>query len=325
VSPQPAWLDRYCGVRVAVLGASGFIGRWVARRLTDAGADLLLIVRSPQASAETFRAVGVRGTIVNLDLRDGQRLERLFERVRPSITFNLAGYGVDPSERDDREAERTNRDLVVALCQAVAAVRDPRWSGAHIVHTGSALEYGVANGMLAEDTWPMPTTVYGRSKLEGTRALAEGCATMGLRGVTARLFNVYGPGEHRGRLLPTLLEAARNGTAVDLTAGQQRRDFTYVDDVADGLLRLGVADPPPGSVVNLATGHLTSVKEFVLAAARLLAIPSEHLRFAALPMRVSEMTHENVSIDCLTRLLAWHPGTTIEEGIIRTRDFSAAS
>jgi nucleoside-diphosphate-sugar epimerase len=308
-----------------VLGASGFIGRWVARRLTDAGAELVLVVRSPEASEATFRASGVRGTVVNLDVRDARRLEHLFEQVRPAITFNLAGYGVDPAERDDREAERTNRDLVVSLCRAAAAARDPGWSGEHIVHTGSALEYGVAEGMLAEDTTPMPTTVYGRSKLEGTRALAEGCATMRLRGVTARLFNVYGPGEHRGRLLPSLLEAARNRTAVDLTAGQQRRDFTYVGDVADGLLRLGIADPPPGAVVNLATGRLTSVKEFVLSAARLLAIPSEHLRFAALPPRASEMTHEGVSIERLAGLLAWRPGTTIEEGIVRTRDFTTGS
>jgi nucleoside-diphosphate-sugar epimerase len=144
--------------------------------------------------------------------------------------------------------------------------------------------------------------------------------------VTARLFNVYGPGEHPGRLLPSLLDAARSRTAVDLTAGQQRRDFTYVEDVAEGLLRLGVSPAmEPGFVVNLATGRLTTVKEFVLIAARLLAIPPEHLRFGALPGRTAEMSHEEVAIDRLTRLLAWRPAGTIEEGITRTRDFTNES
>ena len=81
-----------------------------------------------------------------------------------------------------------------------------------------------------------------------------------MRAVTARLFTVYGPGEHCGRLLPSLIEAARAEKPLELTAGTQLRDLTYVEDVAEGLLRLGLAQAEPGSVVNLATGHLTMVR-----------------------------------------------------------------
>ena len=123
--------------------------------------------------------------------------------------------------------------------------------------------------------------------------------------MTARLFTVYGPGEHRGRLLPSLLETARQPGKLALTAGGQRRDFTYVEDVAAGLLRLGVSSAEPGEVVNLATGRLTTVREFSLTAAKVCRIPAERLEFGRLSTRPEEMEHTGVSLDRLKRLTDW--------------------
>jgi nucleoside-diphosphate-sugar epimerase len=170
---------------------------------------------------------------------------------------------------------------------------------------------------LREDGATQPTTVYGKSKLRGTQAVEECCPALGLRGLTARLFTVYGPGEHAGRLLPSLLEASRSRQPLDLTAGIQRRDFTYVEDVADGLLRLGLTtDVKPGVVVNLATGELVSVRNFIELAASILDIPRANLRFGAISTRLEEMEHDVISIERLRGLLAgWTPPTGIEEGI----------
>ena len=137
--------------------------------------------------------------------------------------------------------------------------------------------------------------------------------------LTARLFTVYGPGEHSGRLLPSLIHAAEAGTAIDLTEGSQERDFTYVEDVAEGLLRLAESDFEPGEVVNLATGRLTSVREFVLTAAEELGLSDEQLRFGALSTRDEEMAHAPVSVDRLAELLGWLLPTSVREGIRKTR------
>ena len=138
---------------------------------------------------------------------------------------------------------------------------------------------------------------------------------MGITSVTARLFSVYGPGEHPGRLLPSLLEAARNGNHLELTAGKQQRDFTYVEDVVEGLLRLSVTNTLPGDIVNLATGHLTSVRQFVETAARIMGIPDDHLHFGALPTRLEEMQHKPVAVHKLKKLTAWLPSTSVAQGI----------
>ena len=183
------------------------------------------------------------------------------------------------------------------------------------MHTGSALEYGICSGDLSETTEAQPTTLYGRSKLAGTLALQHSSAKYGISSITARLFTVYGPGERAGRLLPSLLGIARNGGALELTSGLQQRDFTYLEDVVEGLLRLGTIRTPPGEIVNLATGQLTSVREFTETAARVLGIPPGNLHFGAVPVRDEEMAHKPVAIGKLQKMLGWLPTTTIQQGV----------
>ena len=245
------------------------------------------------------------------------------ETFRPAIAFNLIGYGVDPSERDPSLAEALNDRFVGSLGELLVDYREPGWDGQALVHVGSALEYGAAGGDLDETTVPAPTTLYGRTKLAGTRRLADIAAERGLPALTARLFTVYGPGERKGRLLPSLLAAAVSDHSLALTEGRQRRDFTYVGDVADGLLKLALSDAEPGKIVNLATGRLTEVREFAQIAARILGIPPDRLRFGQQPSRPEEMTHDPVTLERLLRYTGWRPGTRVDDGITLTRDLEA--
>lgn len=311
----------YRGVRCLVLGAGGFIGRWVARCLAGAGAELVLAVRDPAAALAVAARWGFRGRLVPTDLADPQRVQALLDEVRPSIVFNLAGYGVDREEQDPRMAEALNSTLPAVLAEWLARHPPPSWSGLQLVHAGSALEYGAASGNLDERSVPKPTTVYGRTKLAGTCAVTDLAASGRVRAVTARLFTVYGPGEHPGRLLPTLLAAAAGTGRIPLTAGTQQRDFTYVDDVAAGLVALGLVAACEEPVLNLATGRLLSVRAFVKAAAAVLRIAPERLDFGARPTRPDEMEHEPVTVDRLRRVLGWTPDIPPSEGVRRTVEF----
>jgi UDP-glucose 4-epimerase len=307
--------------RVLVTGATGFIGRWVARRLARQGADVVAAVRSPEAMHGIARTFGIEASIVALDCSDRDAVIDTLARLHPDVVFHLAGYGVRHGERDDELSRRVNVDSVRFVAEALARLGEGNWPGARLVHAGSALEYGTAGGHLVESSTCSPTTLYGRTKLEGTRVLSAVAASTGLRALTARLFTVFGPGEPDGRLLPSLIEAARTGQALSLTAGTQRRDFTYVEDAAEGLVRLGAANVPPGSIVNLATGSLHSVRQFVETAAAVLGIAPSRLRFGALPVRPEEMRHQDVSIDRLRAVTGWQPVTPIAEGVRSTWAF----
>jgi nucleoside-diphosphate-sugar epimerase len=319
-------LDAYRGVRVLVLGASGFIGRWVARRLTEVQARLIVAVRQPAEFAGVARHWKINADVIPWDALVDTAVADSVAAVAPDIVFNLAGYGVDRSETDPVVMARINEELVRQLADAVVGTKPTiAWSGGRrLVHAGSALEYGLIPGVATEDGPAMPHTLYGQTKLAGTLALRAVAEATGLPSVTARLFTVYGPGEHPGRLLPSLRRAARDGEAVKLSSGTQRRDFTYVDDVAEGLLRLGISAGTPGEAVNLATGHLTSVREFAESAALVLKLPRERLLFGTESIRPDEMQITGVDVARLGQRTHWTPDPDPDRGIRRAVGFEAA-
>ena len=284
-----------------VLGASGFIGRWVVRELTRRGTPVIAVVRNASAAMDVLDRWAARADIAQADLNLAGTAAALVALHRPATVFNLAGYGVDRNERDPMIARRMNGDLVAEVAGACAP--SSAWPGATFVHTGSALEYGATSGALRETGPVAPTTVYGTTKLAGTRHLASVAALRGTRAVTARLFTVFGDGEHSGRLFPSLLGAATATVPLDLTDGRQQRDFAWVQDVAEALVKLAVSSFDPGEVVNLASGQMHEVGAFVRAVAAHVGIPAERLRFGALPTRAEEMTHEGVSVERIKQLL----------------------
>jgi nucleoside-diphosphate-sugar epimerase len=316
-------LHEYSGVRVVVLGASGFIGRWVSRSLGEAGADLHAIVRNRLGAQRLFAAYGVDAEVHEANLTDLEGAQALLKRLGPAAVFNLSGYGVDPGEKtaaSERLAGILNVDLPGAIAETLATIPAGSWGGRRVIHAGSVFEYGDIGGHLEETAAANPTGLYGCSKLAGTHRLTAVCQATGLSGLTARLCQVYGPGEHPGRLLPDLIDARQHALPLSLTVGTQRKDFTYVADVAEGLLRLGVTAGTPGEIVNVATGRLTTVREFAEAAAHLLRLDPSRLKFEK-PLPDNELQHLEVAITRLRELTCWEPVTDVAEGLCRTIDF----
>ncbi len=311
----------YKGVSALVLGGSGFIGAWTIRALDACGALITVAARDATRTAAVLGPLGARVRIVIADLALPHAAARVIDDTGPSVVFNLAGYGVDRAERDPATMAAVNARMVDELCARIAAQPEDGWPGQRLVHAGSALEYGRIEGRLHEAAEVNPTTLYGATKLQATQSIGRRCAESALRAVVARLFTVYGPGEHSDRLLPALMRTARTGVRLRLTAGRQRRNFTYVEDVAEGLIRLGTSAAKPGEVVNLAADRLASVREFAETAAVVLGFDRALLDFGALPDREDEMWHGDVDVARLHALTSWSPSTSIAEGIRRSWEF----
>lgn len=309
----------YAGRRVMLLGAGGFIGSWMQRALVEGGAHVVAVLRPGHLKAGS----GLAGSVVYCDLRDSEALRQEVRAAAPDVVFNMAGYGVYSDQADAEYADRINRHIIATLVDAVAELGNSDWAGARIVHAGSAAEYGDAGGDLRETVTARPSTLYGRTKLAGTMLLAERSAARSIPSVSARLFTVYGSGERAGRLVPTLMSAAMSEEPIPLTYGTQRRDFVHVDDAVSAMMTLGTAKVGPGEIVNVATGTLHSVKEFVEIAAAVLKISPDRLRFGAIAERAGEMHHSAVNVAKLVDLTGWRPSITPAEGISRTRQSKA--
>jgi len=278
----------YRGRPVLLLGSSGFIGRWVARALTAAGANLILV---PKPYHDQFERIGLS-----------------IKQHSPSHIFNLAGYGVRPADPDYAMAQLLNVDLPVYLAASSG--------GARLIHAGSSAEYGSTDQNITEETLCCPNSWYGRSKLAGTEAVASYA-----NGIVARLFNVYGPGEAEWRLIPSLLRASRDDTPVALTSGKQCRDFIYVQDVAEGLLRLGMVPPGPVRVVNLASGKTVAIRDVILTAARVFRIDASRLQFGTMGSAGLDLSYGSVSLERLRQITGWQPTITLDEGLRACRSF----
>jgi nucleoside-diphosphate-sugar epimerase len=115
-----------------------------------------------------------------------------------------------------------------------------------------------------------------------------------------------------------VLAAAASGSTLPLSDGEQRRDFCYVEDAVQGLLRLAVSDAAPGEIINVATGVMQRVRDFATIAARVCGVPNEKLQFGALPRLPEEMRQSGVNVDKLRALTGWVPSDNIEAGVRRT-------
>ncbi len=314
--------NSYQGRDVLVVGASGFIGRWIARLLTEAGANIQLISRDPYKLESVCREYAINGQIVKADLAVPGTFARLSSAFLPDITFNASGYGVYATERDSGLMARVNDDLPGEIVRALSdSPCNSDWSGQRFVHTGTSAEYGMLQNRIVETRTPAPSTLYGKSKLAGTLRIQKTAGVTGVKAIIARLTTIYGPGEGSGRLLPSLLRASVSGNQVELTQGRQERDFTWVGDVAEGLLRLGLTEGGICQVVNLATGRLMTVRDFIEIAAEALEISASQLAFGALPYRRDEVMQGPVSVERLKQLTAWVPSTCISDGVKATREF----
>ena len=306
------------GTRVLILGASGFFGAWVCRAAELAGADVHAIARNV-GNLQSLKRRSPAAVLSIGDLGTPGVARDLIDRLRPSVVINLIGYGVDREERDAALARRLNAELAEEVGEAVLAAEPtlPKGAGLRLLHLGSAFEYGSVEGLVSETTSCTPQSVYAETKLDGTRRL-ERLRQAGLAGLVVRVATVYGAGEHPHRLLPTLIRAARTGEQVSLTAGEQQRDFTYVADVAEGLVRLIARGAPPWGVANLATGRLCEVRTFIGCAREMLGLRPDQVALGAIPYRSDEVWQGPIDTGRLDGWLSWRPATSIEAGIQAT-------
>ncbi len=322
VSAPSSVLEAYAGRRVLLTGASSVIGRALAGLFTGSQAELWVVARSDSPATSG----GARTITADLSLPGA--FTRVFGSVKPHITFHLAGSGGPSSDAPVPLAERMNHELPSEIAEVLAGKHHSRWPGMCLVRAGCAAEYGPLGGPVREDSPASPAGVFGRSMLAGTWALSRAIQSSALlsgRATTARLFSVYGPGEPPGRLLALLLEAARTGQRLKLGRGEERHDFTYSGDVAEGLLRLGACQIPAPPVIHLATGLLSTVREFTETAARELGLRPGQIEYGPQANLSDDLPRGPADTSHLTRLLGWRPRTSIAEGIRETARLAAAA
>ena len=237
-------------MKVAVVGATGFLGRHVVPALLARGATVVAASRSPhRLELEHERLAKLR---LDIDDPDGA-----YARLgAPDVLVHLAWGGL-PNYRSETHLQH-ELPRQVAFLEACAREGLPR-----LVVAGTCLEYGMQSGCLHEDLATAPTTAYGEAKDRLRRHLQHSEAFAGLGLTWLRLFYLYGPGQAASSLYAQLRKAVESGAgAFAMSPGDQQRDFLPVEAAAALIAGFALRDSAAG-VVNLCSGKPVTVLEMV--------------------------------------------------------------
>jgi UDP-glucose 4-epimerase len=294
--------------RLLVTGASGFVGAAVVRLAAARGLEVIAAV-GPESRLDRLAPVACDVAVVRADVTDAVAVAAAVASARPDACVHVAAAGAVVREDDVDLLLATNALAPARLARALAD------SGcARLVTAGSSSEYGTVPGTMDEAAACDPDDPYGVTKLAGGLLARVVARRHGIESAHLRLFSVYGPGEDPRRLVPSVIRNLLAGRPVDLTPGEQVRDFVYVDDVAEALLDAALRPGVDGLTANVGTGVQTTVRDLCLKVADLTG-GHDLLRFAAVPYRVGERFAWRAATEHAATELGWRARTTLDEGL----------
>lgn len=319
------YTDMFRGRNVMVTGGLGFIGSNLAHRLVELGANVLLVDSLlPEYGGNLFNIEAIRDRVrVNIaDVRDEHGLSYLVQGQ--DYLFNLAGQ---LSHVDSMRDPYTDLDI---NCRSQLSILEACRKGnprIKIVYASTRQIYGRPSYLpLDENHLVFPVDVNGINKWAGEHYHLLYNNTYGLRATALRMTNTYGPRmlvkHNRQTALGWLIRLALDDQEIEIWGdGTQLRDYNYVDDVVDALLRAAYTDEANGRVYNLGAPHphsMLDVVETLIDAAGtgcycLKPFPPERAR---IDIGDVYSNYKRIHTE-----LGWEPHVDLREGLARTVGF----
>ena len=321
-------MSSYAKAKILITGGLGFIGSNLARTLVAQGADVTLVDSLiPQYGGNLFNIDDIRDKVtVNMcDVRDPFAIEYLLPGK--DYLFNLAGQTshmdsmVDP--QTDLAINATAQLSILEACRKV----NP---GIKIVFASTRQLYGKPDYLPVDEKHPIrPVDVNGINKLAGEQYHLLYNNVYGIRACALRLTNTYGPGmrvkDARQTFLGIWIRRLIEGRPIQVFGdGLQLRDFNYVDDCIDALLRAGASDAANGKVYNLGSTEVLSLKSLAEmmvdlngdGAYELVPFPSEY--------KAIDIGDYYSDFSLITNELGWQPKIGLRDGLQRTMAYYRA-
>ncbi len=303
---------------VLVTGVAGFLGSHLAERLLARGDAVVGVDSFAACYAREIKEANLARSraceafsFLEADVRDEARMHDLMASVRPASVVHLAARaGVAPSLEDPAGYHDVNVLGTVSVLQAA------RRAGARkVVLASSSSVYGERGGslLLETDAADRPLSPYAASKRAAELVCHAFSHATGLPVCCARFFTVYGPRQRPDMAIARFAVAIREGLPIRLFGGATARDYTYVDDIVDGLL--GILEGDFGfDLVNLGSGRPVPLEDLVVL------LEAELGRVAVVrrePERAFDPRATHASIARAAERYGYRPRIPIEEGIRR--------
>lgn len=305
------------GVRVLVTGADGFMGSHLTESLLEKGAEVSVYVRGTTDTTVKYKLKNIQhvegrlkavltGNIGNADAI------KLIEKNNPQVIFHLAADAYVPNSFE-HPLEVMETNVIGTLNVLHAAMHIPELQ--QVVCTSSSEIYGSAVYAPIDEKHPLnPTSPYAASKVAADRYCFSYWNTYKLPIAIIRPFNTYGP-RHIYDVIPKFISLALEGK--DLTvygAGNQSRDFTYVDDMVRAFIIMGSEKRAIGEAVNFGTSQDISIND---VAEKIVRISGSKSNIVHVKERLAEVTRLCCDYSKAKSLFGWGPTVDIDEGLKR--------
>jgi len=298
-----------------VTGGAGFIGSHISEELVRRGHRVRVVDSLVTGYTRNLRD-GVE--FVQGDLAD-RAVARAAVAGMDYVIHQAAIPSVPRSVEKPEESHRANVD---GTLQILLAARDAKLR--RVVFAGSSSVYGDTEVLPKTEVMPTkPLSPYALQKLMGEMYLQMFTRLYGLETVTTRYFNVFGPRQDPGSpysgVISLFIKALSDGSQpVIYGNGEQTRDFTYVSNVVDGVLRAAETPGVGGEVFNLATNNRTSLNELL---ATLKKIFGSNVEPIYRETRTGDVHDSQADISKAQKLLGYQPTVRLEEGLRKTVDW----
>lgn len=305
--------------RVLVTGAAGFIGSTIVDRLIAEGREVVgydsFDPYYPEAQKQRNIAAVSKSSAFRLDrgdIRDSVAVHRLFEAGNFDAVIHLAALaGVRPSLERPAAYADVNVHGTSLLLEAAAAHGVP-----HVVFASSSSVYGEREDGPFRETDPVerPISPYAATKRAGELVAHSFHHAHGTSITCARIFTAYGPRQRPDLAIRKFAERMLRGDRVPIFGdGSSLRDFTFVDDLVDGLVR--ALDRPLGfAVLNFGAGRQVSVLDIVKILEQQLDVSAD---LEWLPAQVGDVKRTWADITAASEAIGYAPSTSLEQGIAR--------
>jgi len=315
-------LSAYKGKNILITGGAGCIGPNLTKALVKAKAAKIIVLDDLSAAEKWNVPVALNVVFIQGSILDEEILKRAFS-YKIDFVFHLAAHFANQNSVDNPET-----DLMV---NGIGTLKVLEYShlakvGKFVFASSGCSVYGSQAPLpLKEDFVSLHLdTPYQITKLLGELYCNFFHNYYGLPVAIARYFNVYGPGEIPGayrNVIPNFIWWALHKRPLSITGtGNETRDFTFVEDIVDGTLRMGAVPEVVGDAVNLASETETKVIDIANIVNEITGNQDKGVEFVA-PREWDKIIYRRASIEKARRLLGYEPKMQIRDGIKRVYEW----